>query len=387
MKSKELSVYIHIPFCKRKCNYCDFCSFAGTDGEVKGRYVERICEDIADFAPRARGYEVVTLYFGGGTPSLLDSASVGKMMCAARENFDLSPDAEITLECNPATASERFFEDIRAFGVNRLSIGLQSADDVELQKLGRLHSYADFESTYFAARRAGFENISVDLMYGLSDQTLDAFERSLKTLAALSPEHISSYLLKIEEGTAFAKVEKELALPDEDTQFKMYTRMTNYLSEMGYDKYEISNFAKAGFESRHNAGYWTGREYIGFGVAAHSFFGGERFGNSRDMDAFLAGEDIVCERESIGETDAAFEFVMLGMRMGRGISLAEYESRFGRRFAEDFPSAEDFIAHGLLCREGDRLFFTDDGFFVSNTILAEFLEDFSKSVDKRGDLL
>ena len=387
MEGRELSVYIHIPFCKRKCNYCDFCSFAGDDGELQRRYVDRICEEIEKFSTRARGRRVVTVYFGGGTPSLIDAALVGRMLCAIRESLDLSEDAEITLECNPATTRDGFFEDIRAMGVNRLSIGLQSADDRELEVLGRLHDFADFQKTYSEARRAGFDNISVDLMYGLPDQTLENFERSLRAVAELSPEHISSYLLKIEEGTAFARRESTLSLPDEDTQFEMYTLMTNFLADMGYDKYEVSNFARAGFESRHNVGYWTGREYIGFGVAAHSLFGGERFGNSRDLGAFLAGEDIVCERERISDTDAAFEFVMLGMRMGKGIDISEYERRFCRDFDADFPSAEKFEAHSLLKREGERLFFTDEGFFVSNTILAQFLEDFSKSVDNRDDML
>ena len=387
VKRKELSIYIHVPFCKRKCNYCDFCSFPDLSGSLAARYVERICDEIERFGERARGHTVTTVYFGGGTPSLLDASLIEKMLCSLRKSFCVDENAEITLECNPATAREGFFEDIRLAGVNRLSIGLQSADDGELATLGRLHSYAQFEDTYFSARRAGFDNISVDLMYGLPDQTLEKFEYSLGKVVSIAPEHISSYLLKIEEGTVFWKKESELKLPDEDTQLEMYRAMTHFLCENGYDKYEVSNFARAGFESRHNVGYWTGREYIGFGVAAYSFFGGERFGNSRDLDAFLAGEDITEERESIGETDAAFEFVMLGMRMGKGISLSEYESRFGRHFDSDFPSAERFESYGLLRREGGRLSFTDEGFFVSNTVLSEFLSDFSKAVDINGKML
>ena len=387
MKRKELSIYIHIPFCKRKCNYCDFCSFTDGTEELHSRYVGRICEEIRSASVSAQGYAVKTVYFGGGTPSLLDASLFERVLSALRESFCVDEAAEITLECNPATAREGFFEKLRAIGVNRLSIGLQSADDTELAALGRLHSYADFEHTYFAARSAGFDNISVDLMYGLPDQTLDDFKYSLDKVVSLAPEHISSYLLKIEEGTAFWKRASELRLPDEDTQLQMYRMMTNYLCEKGYYKYEVSNFAREGFESRHNVGYWTGREYLGFGVAAYSFFKGERFGNSRDIDAFLSGKDITEERESIGAEDAAFEFVMLGMRMGEGISLSEYERRFSRSFERDFPSAERFEEYGLLRREGDRLSFTDEGFFVSNTVLAEFLSDFSKAVDTDGKML
>lgn len=357
-------------------------------GSTKGlmeRYAERICEDIRKASTGE--VEVRTVYFGGGTPSLLDASLIGQMLCAVNDSFEVSRDAEITLECNPATAREGFFEELRAIGVNRLSIGLQSTDDGELSSLGRLHSFADFEATYLAARSAGFDNISVDLMYGLPEQTLEKFENSLKRVVALSPEHISSYLLKIEEGTPFFERGERLCLPDEDIQLEMYRRMTNYLAENGYAKYEVSNFARAGFESRHNVGYWTGREYLGFGVAAYSFYSGERFGNSRDLDAFIAGEDIVCERETVGETDAAFEFVMLGMRMGNGISISEYEKRFNRSFERDFPSAAKFEAHSLVSREGDRLFFTDEGFFVSNSVLSEFSLDFSKAVDSHGKML
>ena len=386
-EKKELSLYIHIPFCKRKCYYCDFCSFTEGDRSIEERYVLRICEELKKSAESALGYCVSTVYFGGGTPSLLDASMIAKMLDAVRSDFELSSDAEITIECNPATAREGFFEEIRAAGVNRLSIGLQSADDCELSALGRLHNFAEFEKTYYDARRAGFDNISVDLMYGIPDQTLQSFSASLERVVALSPEHISSYLLKIEEGTVFAKRESTLSLCDEDTQFEMYSLMTNFLAQKGYYKYEVSNFAKPGFESRHNVGYWTGREYIGFGVAAYSFFGGERFGNSRDLRAFLAGEDITDERERISDTDAAFEFVMLGMRMGKGIDLAEYKERFGRSFDTDFVSAEKFESLGLLSRREGRLAFTDKGFFVSNTVLSDFLEDFSKAVDNRDDLL
>ena len=386
-KSRELSLYIHIPFCKRKCNYCDFCSFTSSADGLAERYADALCADMLRYADAARGREVVTVYFGGGTPSLLEPSALERLLLCIRENFDLRRDAEITLECNPATAREGFFEKIRGIGINRLSIGLQSANDGELAALGRLHSYGEFKETYFAARRAGFDNVSVDLMYGIPDQSIESFRHSLSEIVALSPEHISSYLLKIEEGTVFAARESELALPDEDMQFEMYSTMTNFLAENGYDKYEVSNFARTGFESRHNVGYWTGREYLGFGVAAHSYFDGERFGNSRDLEAYLDGRDITEERERIDGRDAAFEFVMLGMRMGKGISVDEYGRRFGRGFFEDFPSAERFERGGLVRLCNGRIAFTDEGFFVSNTVLAQFLEDFSKAVDKNAEML
>jgi len=389
-ENKELSLYIHVPFCRRKCNYCDFCSFTDLSSDTLTRYAERVREELKKYSAAvsdAGNYRVPTVYFGGGTPSLLAAEEYGRILDTIGDCFELCGNAEITLECNPATADGEYFQKIRGYGVNRLSLGLQSAVDKELLALGRIHSFEDFKRTYSAAREAGFDNISADLMYGIPNQTLESFERSLSELCALAPEHISSYLLKIEEGTAFWGKEQGLSLPDEDTQLEMYLTLTNFLREKGYDKYEISNFARRGFESRHNSGYWQGREYIGIGVAAYSYFAGDRFGNSRDLGAFLRGEPIECERESLSAEDALFESIMLGMRMARGISLDEYAARSGADFDADFPSAARFERLGLLARADGRVFFTDRGFFLSNAVLSEFLSDFSKAVDIRRKML
>ena len=313
-------------------------------------------------------------YFGGGTPTLLSIESFSRIFETLRASCEISDDCEITCECNPATADEKKFRALRALGVNRLSIGLQSVHDDELRMLGRIHTYEDFRKTFSDARAAGFDNISVDLMYALPDQTLAHFEESLVCLAERSPEHISVYGLKIEEGTPFWAQRDTLRLPEEDTELSMYLACSEILSRYGYEKYEISNFSKKGRESRHNLRYWHGEEYLGFGVAAHSYFSGERFGNSRDMEAFLAGEDIVEERVRLDERELRNEYLMLRLRLSEGIDEQELIANFGVSFCELVPSLEMWLAHGFLKKEGSRLSFTDRGFFVSNAILSELLE-------------
>jgi oxygen-independent coproporphyrinogen-3 oxidase len=316
---------------------------------------------------------VDTVYFGGGTPSLLSAEQITALLRAVQESFEVTPNAEITLECNPATANADFFTRIRRAGVNRLSIGMQSAMDNELALLGRAHSRADFVSCFTQAREAGFDNVSVDLMYGIPDQTDDSLSRSLDFLISLSPEHISTYGLSIEEGTDFYRRQSALSLADGDAQAQMYLAISNSLRQAGYQKYEISNFAKVDFESRHNMRYWRSLEYVGFGVAAHSYFGGERYGNSRDIHAFLRGEDIVCEREVITAEEQQREFIMLGLRLSDGISLPDYQARFGDS-APLLSTAQKFIKGGFMTLSDERLAFTDKGFLVSNTILSELID-------------
>jgi oxygen-independent coproporphyrinogen-3 oxidase len=260
-------------------------------------------------------------------------------------------------------------------GINRLSMGLQSALDSELSLLGRIHTAKDFVNTYNNARAAGFDNISADLMYGIPDQTLESLEYSARFLADLSPEHISAYGLTVEEGTYFHRHENELKLADADGQYEMYMLLSDYLRKREYHKYEISNFSKVGKESRHNLRYWRCGEYLGFGVAAHSYFGGLRFGNSRDIDAFISGADIVEESVAISERDSLSEYVMLGLRLSEGISLSEYSTRAGRSLTESCPRIAEYVRGGLMWQSDDRLGFTDRGFFVSNTVIAEILGD------------
>ncbi|MBQ8850106.1 MAG: radical SAM family heme chaperone HemW [Clostridia bacterium] len=371
--NNSLGIYIHIPFCIKKCRYCDFCSFPDKDGERVRKYTDELCRRISEAAQGCKDYTVDTVYFGGGTPTLLPIDRFERII-EALGAFRISDEAEITAECNPATADHEYLRRLRTFGVNRLSIGLQSTHENELSALGRVHSFVDFKATYFAARDAGFSNISADLMYGIPYQTEESFEESLKNLAELSPEHISAYGLKIEQGTPFYKMRDKLPLPDEDAECAMYLGMTEILSEYGYEKYEISNFAKKGFESRHNLRYWRGEEYLGFGVAAHSYFRGERFGNSRDIDDFLRGESIECERYAVDEKEQFNEYVMLSLRLCEGIDLGEFQMRAAKSFFEFFPKAKTLISEGYMRENGGRIAFTDKGYLVSNTILSDMIE-------------
>ncbi len=375
MKNKKLGIYIHIPFCIRKCNYCDFCSFPDTKGDIIERYVNALCERIRDFSPLARNYSVDTVYFGGGTPTLVSPDSFEKILSLLFSEYDIEKNAEITCECNPASIDAEGLAALRRLGINRLSIGLQSANENELRALGRIHSFEDFKRTFLDAREAGFENISADLMYGIPYQTRESFEKTLNALIALSPEHISAYGLKVEDGTAFAKLyEKgELILPDEDTEYDLYCDAERILSDSGYERYEISNFAKRGYGSRHNLRYWQGEEYIGFGVAAHSYFGGERFGNSRDIDAFMRGEDIVCERSTVTEEEKLWEYVMLSLRLATGLDREKFRLLSGKSIEEAFPTISKFISEGFLSDDGKSIAFTTKGFFVSNYILSDLM--------------
>lgn len=371
---KKLGIYIHIPFCIKKCHYCDFCSFAEREKGNMREYADELCRRIRIFSQEQVEKRLVdTVYFGGGTPTLLPTDAMESIMRTLFESFEFDRNAEITVECNPASIDRQGIEALRRLGINRISIGLQSANDEELSALGRAHNYADFKQTFFDARKAGFENISVDIMYGIPEQTPSSFEHTLREVVELSPEHISAYGLKIEEGTVFAEKRDSLKLPCEDEEYEMYCACGDILSQNGYYRYEISNFAKEGYESQHNLKYWQLEDYIGFGVAAHSCIDGVRFGNSRDMAAFLAGEDIAEERSVIGEIERIEESIMLGLRLGKGIDLGEYERIMGRDFFADRPKAKIFAEQGFLKLEEQRLSFTTKGFFVSNAILCEIL--------------
>lgn len=371
-EKNRLGIYVHIPFCLKKCLYCDFCSFPEGKDKTE-RYAKELCRRI-ETAPEHSDRIADTLYFGGGTPTLLPVEIFGQIFETVNKCFDLLDTAEITAECNPATADKKYLRALRDIGINRLSIGLQSVHEKELSALGRSHSFEDFLRTYEYAREAGFSNISADLMYGIPHQTRNSFEESLSRLSELSPEHISAYGLKVEKGTPFYKMRDRLPLPDEETECEMYLLMSELLPRYGYYKYEISNFAKKGRESKHNLKYWTGGEYLGFGVAAHSYFGGERFGNSRDMDAFMRGECIECERYTVSDRERINEYIMLSMRLARGIDLSVLEKMTGKGFYELFPSAKALKLNGYITEQNGRAAFTDKGFLVSNTILSDMLE-------------
>lgn len=338
------------------------------------KYSAELARRIREERTSLTGYAVDTVYFGGGTPTLLCTKDIKGILDAVRECVELLPDAEITAECNPATVDSEYLSALRNIGINRLSIGLQSIHEKELRALGRAHTLEDFERTFGDARAAGFDNISVDLMYGIPYHTLESFEESIRYLGKLSPEHISAYGLKIEKDTPFYRLRESLVLPDEDVEYEEYMALSRILSAYGYKKYEISNFSKPDYESKHNLRYWQGKEYLGFGVAAHSYFGGERFGASRDIDGFLSGNDITEDRETIGEDEKFREYIMLSLRLADGIDLNEFEARYGRSVFEFYPRAKELIRQGYFVEKNERLSFTDKGFFVSNAILSDMLD-------------
>lgn len=371
---RNLGLYIHIPFCRTKCLYCDFCSFVSRDEQQREAYVGALLREIE--ARGTKDYSVDTVYFGGGTPSLLSAEQIGRILGEIKESFNVSPDAEITLECNPMTVSDgdKYFKELRALGVNRLSLGVQSAVDGELKLIGRRHSFEEAKATFLAARGAGFENISVDLMLGIPSQTFDSLRASANQVIKLAAEHISIYSLQLEEGTPLYRMRERYSLADDDTAADMYELVVKMMKDAGYRHYEISNFARGGRESKHNCKYWRLDEYLGLGLAAHSDFGGKRLENTRDMERYLGGEWLQAE-SYISNSEREFEFLMLGFRTADGISKSEFLARFGVDFDEKYgEKMEKFKKMGYFCEKGDALALTESGFEVSNAILTEILD-------------
>ncbi len=369
----KTGIYVHVPFCLSKCHYCDFCSRTRADEETKDLYVKRLCEEIRTCGEGLRDKRPTadTVYFGGGTPTLLSPAQLSAILDTVNEVFGIDEFAEITAETNPKSADLEKLRDMRAIGINRLSIGMQSVHDRELSALGRIHNHNDFLVSYSDARRAGFDNISADLMYGIPEQTGESFAESIKTLVALSPEHISSYCLTVEDGTNFGRRRDSLILPEEDAVSDMYRDMTVLLQESGYEKYEISNFAHNGQVSRHNLKYWKREDYLGFGPAAHSFYGDVRFANSRDIEGYLVGKDIREYSEIITGDGAIDEYVMLGMRLCEGIDIKEFNRLFGVDFMTRYGNTFKRFAPEYISIDEDRCAFTYKGMLVSNYILSE----------------
>lgn len=381
MAKTDLGIYVHIPFCARKCDYCDFPSGVGTPDE-QAYYIRVLKKEIRGFEALGNLYQVRTLYFGGGTPSILDPSQLGRILEQLREQYEFLPDAEITIECNPGTLTEEKLAAYRELGINRLSIGLQSANEEELAVLGRIHSYQEFENNYRLARKLGFDNINVDLMSGLPGQTMDSWKNTLEKVSALEPEHISAYSLTIEEGTPFFErygtSEGQRSLPSEREDRAMYHFTKEFLEEKGYQRYEISNYAKPGRESRHNVIYWTGGEYVGFGLGAASYLGGKRFANAKEKTVYWdqARTAYQTYRTVTPQTEQAAmeEFMFLGLRMMKGISTREFEERFHVPFPQIYGDAVSRLTmQGLLEEDGDRLRLTDRGVDVSNQVLVEFL--------------
>lgn len=429
MKSRKkedlscLELYIHIPFCVRKCAYCDFLSFPSGE-EERERYVERLTEEIEEAGAVSEGYVATAIFFGGGTPSVLTPKQTERILNAVKKSFYVAEDAEITTEVNPGTADREKLEAWRQAGINRLSFGLQSTENRELQYLGRIHTMEDFLESYRAAREAGFENINIDLMSALPGQTVSSWEKTLRTVVSLQPEHISAYSLIIEEGTPFCQLfgedgdaaeEKKRRqslgipeLPDEDAERRMYYDTERILGEAGYHRYEISNYAKPGYECRHNKGYWTGTEYLGLGLGASSYINIrrekgeaakisasgkesgdrrqlERRSNVRDFktylsltrDDFRAGRQIE-ERELLTNQAMMEEFMFLGLRLTEGISEMEFFRRFSCALETVYGDVLEKLAGQELMeryeREGAAFWrLTKRGIDVSNCVLAEFL--------------
>lgn len=373
-----LGLYIHIPFCRSKCDYCDFYSLAGRE-EQMDLYQKALLAQFKRWAPLVKGRAVDTIYFGGGTPSYYGAKRIRELLLYLQRRFPVSRQAEITLECNPDSVDARSMSALRRAGVNRVSLGMQSADAEQLRCIHRIHTPRQAELAVAELRRAKIDNISLDLIYGLPGQSLESWQQTLRSALALEPEHISCYGLKTEPGTPLARqVEAGLCLPDEDAQADFYLKAVELLQRAGFRQYEISNFAKTGRESRHNLKYWMGREYLGFGPGAHSYFGGKRFSYPRDLDRYLRsarrGEVERTELQEIDGPERAREYLMLRMRTLRGIEEWEYRRKFGLNFEPISRRLEFFEAHHWAELSGKRWHFTPQGFLLSNTLILELLE-------------
>ena len=408
---KELELYLHIPFCERKCAYCDFLS-APADLPVRISYIKKLQEEIAYYGAQYGEYQVSSIFFGGGTPTILEGYQLAAILETVKEHFNITTDAEITVECNPGTLTAGKAEKLVQAGFNRLSMGLQSADDRELQLLGRIHNFAQFLESYDLARKAGFQNINVDLMSALPGQTQKSWQDTLQKVTALRPEHISAYSLIIEEGTPFyerfaedERIREEgghpRLLPEEDVERQMYELTETFLQTKGYERYEISNYAKPGYECRHNCGYWIRKDYLGLGLGASSLVEHQRFQNTSDLKTYLEQEySPQCEgqderiaetiqlQEETGLTQTGHhihietldkksemeEFMFLGLRLMAGISRQQFEDTFR-------VTLESVYGEVLRKLKGEQLIeevagyvrLTEHGIDVSNYVLAEFL--------------
>ncbi len=386
-------MYVHIPFCIKKCSYCDFLSAPAAEA-VRQAYITQLLREISASARNYAEYQISTIFIGGGTPSILAASQLCRVLEQLRSCFHVQPDAEITVECNPGTLDAEKLRAYQNTGVNRLSIGLQSADEEELRLLGRVHTYEQFYDNYCLARGIGFKNINIDLISALPGQTVSAYERTLRKILDLKPEHISAYSLMIEEGTPFfsrygeAQHQREMGqeqqlLPDEETEYQMYELTRSMLKDAGYERYEISNYALAGYACRHNIGYWTRQNYLGLGLGASSMVENVRFSNTSDLRNYLHadvhdkdnknGKD---KRKTLSITEQMEEFMFLGLRMMRGISSQEFQRQFSVPIEAVYGSVlEQQIRERLLERLPGAYRLTDYGIDISNYVMAQYLLD------------
>lgn len=384
MKSFEL--YLHIPFCVKKCAYCDFLS-APAEYPERLAYVKRLEEEMSFYRDRYAEYEADTVFIGGGTPTILEGRHLAELMETLRNNFRISSQAEITVECNPGTLDGTKARELYQAGVSRLSLGLQSASNLELAMLGRIHTFEDFLDSFGEARKAGFRNLNVDLMSALPGQTAKSWEKTLKTVTALHPEHISAYSLMIEEGTPFAAIyhedeqlrergEQPRLLPSEEEERAMYELTAEYLGGKGYQRYEISNYARPGFACRHNVGYWTRKNYLGLGLGASSLMENERFANTSVLKDYMERPFSHTDRQRLSREAQMEEFMFLGLRLTEGVSRADFQREFGASIDLMYgETLRDLKAQGLVEAAEGRIFLTGRGVDVSNYVLAQFLFD------------
>ena len=375
---KYMGIYVHIPFCESKCAYCNFYSIAGEDKPMP-EFQSAILRHIKEYSPQLDGYIIDTVYFGGGTPSFYGAGRLVSIFSALKKHGHVRLDAEVTVEVNPGSVTPEDLMKLKRAGFNRLSIGVQSASDEMLKGIGRKHTFADAEETVKNARAAGFTNISIDIIFGLPSQTKEDWAQTLTRAAALKPEHISCYGLKIEEGTQLYIFRNSPFLPDEDEQADMYLFAVEMLSRFGYKQYEVSNFARRGFESKHNLKYWLGGEYIGFGPSAHSYIGECRYSSAEDVKKYIerveAGEQSLVEySEEMSDFEKAGEYLMLRMRTTHGISEKEYYDIYNLKMDLLLELLRKYEKHGWALYKDGRWRFTAKGFLISNTLIGELLE-------------
>lgn len=371
---KALGLYVHIPFCRQKCSYCDFYSLAHSE-EKMDDYTAALVHHLEEVAPQAAAHQVDTVYVGGGTPSYLGEKRLCAILKTIRKRYDVARNAEITLEANPDSAGDvKALKALRRAGFNRISLGVQSADDGLLQRIGRIHTFEQVKTAVAAARKAGFDNLSMDVIYGLPGQTMAQWEDTLSALLSLSPQHLSCYGLKVEEGTPLWQRRQQETFPDDDRQAEMYLYAVAMLAENGFEQYEISNFARKGYASRHNLKYWHMDEYAGFGPGAHSDMGGVRFAYVRDMDRYIRGQLLLSESEDGATLARDFEYVMLSLRTAEGIDRRYFETVYRQRFDPMETLFCRYETAGLAQRTEKGWRLTPRGFLVSNAIIVELEE-------------
>lgn len=377
--SDRLGVYVHVPFCLKKCSYCDFYSLPFRSQDAVNSYISALERHFELMRDRLSGRVVDTVFFGGGTPSLLSGAQMDSILRSLAGCFRLCDDVEITVEANPATFDAEKLRAFRSSGVNRLSIGAQSANDTELRALGRVHTSEQIKTAFDAANSAGIENISLDLMYGIPFQTLASFRKTLELAVSLAPKHVSVYGLQLEEGTPLWRDKSRYSFPDEDTEIALGRLALEVLGTAGYGRYEISNYALPGCECKHNLKYWHGEEYIGIGAAAHSFLDGVRYNAPCELESYQNAVDrgdidaLRLDASYIGAEEAAKEYIILRMRLAEGVSRGGFEAQCGRSFAPYAQRLEPFVSSGHVKRCGDVYSFTPEGFDISNYILSSVI--------------